>query len=105
MPRTATPWCAASPERADGPSAAVEGRLLLGDECRHGRGVVLARAGDGHLVGFLCQGLTQLVTCREGHRAPDGAVGHGGAGREGPGQLAVSYTHLRAHETGRNLVC
>src|SRR5678810_1371913 len=22
-----------------------------------------------------------------------------------PGQEAVSYTHLRAHETGRNLVC
>src|SRR5674476_142647 len=28
----------------------------------------------------------------------------GGALR-GPGTAAVSYTHLRAHETGRNLVC
>ena len=28
-----------------------------------------------------------------------------GSRRSGMGRVAVSYTHLRAHETGRNLVC
>ena len=27
------------------------------------------------------------------------------AGTDGKGIIPVSYTHLRAHETGRNLVC
>src|SRR5674476_789881 len=50
----------------------------------------LAEGGqcDGHLVGSLPGAL---------HRRRDHARGH----LQGP----VSYTHLRAHETGRNLVC
>ena len=37
---------------------------------------------------------------------PFGEVGSGASSsKNGFSQWAVSYTHLRAHETGRNLVC
>ena len=35
----------------------------------------------------------------------DGKPVFSGSVDVGNGQIAVSYTHLRAHETGRNLVC
>src|SRR5678810_555459 len=35
----------------------------------------------------------------------DKAVGYGVTVHEADGTDSVSYTHLRAHETGRNLVC
>ena len=50
--------------------------------------MVLAAAGEGHLVGLLGQRLRQRVTCGEGHGTPDRAVGQGRAVGEGPGKLA-----------------
>src|SRR5665213_3270856 len=58
------------------------------------------------------QSLRSYQTVKEGRRCGDLAVyrrtrhvQEGAARPLGIGWWAVSYTHLRAHETGRNLVC
>src|SRR5674476_770032 len=64
-------------------------------------------AADLRAGGAMTGSSVRLTTCAAGPFAPGRAPQHGTATLAPLLTLAapVSYTHLRAHETGRNLVC
>src|SRR5665213_242980 len=56
-------------------------------------------------LGAYMQYLDHVYETREPDNLPEGAIKIGEEHHEILEQTPVSYTHLRAHETGRNLVC
>src|SRR5674476_1414851 len=75
----------------------VEPALGPGDA--HGRDRPAGRIEDGDRDAADLRLVLPLIECEPAFR------NHAELAHERVGIVAVSYTHLRAHETGRNLVC
>src|SRR5665213_4154281 len=87
---------AAARAAAVGPTAAVGPGRSAG-----ARGAALGPSGSGAGGAGRARAAAASRSRAGGTGRPGAAARSRGAGRAGP----VSYTHLRAHETGRNLVC